>query len=160
MATICGTTEGSFVERVAGILPQGIKDSWRLAERQCANQQTQTQDSLASLVDESVTVPGVAYGEAGSGEETLKYTFALHCPTLFRRIRARYDIRDEDFKQSLCGHRSIKGGVIGSDPKDGGDDGGGGGGGGGGSSGAVFFFSRDRKFALKALRPYEFDLLR
>jgi len=154
MAQICGTTEGSFVERVASILPQGIKDSWRLSERQSL---TQPPQGDADLIDESVTVPGVSYGEAGSGEETLKYTFAFHCPTLFRRIRARYGIRDEDFKQSLCSHRSIKGGVISSSESTiAADDSGGG----GGSSGAVFFFSRDRKFALKELRAYEFDLLR
>jgi hypothetical protein len=155
MASICGATEGSFVERVASILPQGLKDSWRLAERQPPNQPAG--GSEASLMMESVTVPGVSYGEAGSGEDTLKYTFALHCPTLFRRIRARYGIRDEDFKLSLCTHRSIKGGVIGGDQNSEDVD---------GSnssdhvSGSVFFFSRDRKFALKSLREYEFDLLR
>lgn len=143
MAAICGgqLDNSAFVERVANIIPPGFKDAWSLAER------TANLNQGGSLVDELVTIPGVSYGEVGSGEETLKYTFTLHCASLFRRIRARYEIKDEDFKASICSHRAVKGGIVETDS-------------GAGGSGTLFFFSKDHKFAFKLLRPSEATTLR
>jgi len=141
MANICGgDTSSNFIERVATIIPPGLKDAWSLAERTSNIPQ-------GNVCDEQITVPGVSYGEVGSGEESLKYTFTLHCASLFRRIRGRYGIKDEDFKSSLCTHRAIKGGVVNGQGQ-------------GGSSGAAFFFSKDHKFAFKMLQQHESDLLR
>jgi hypothetical protein len=142
MASICGATESNFVERIATIIPPGLKDAWNLAERTSGLPSHQ-----GNQCEEQVTVPGVSYGEVGSGEETLKYTFTLHCASLFRRIRGRYGIKDDDFRSSLCSHRAIKGGVVTAETN-------------GGESGAAFFFSKDHKFVFKVLRQKEADLLR
>jgi hypothetical protein len=133
----CHSRGPAFVERVAAILSPGLKDAMRAAERG-------SEATSADGTNEVVTVPGVAYGEVATNEETLKYTFTMHCSGLFRQIRSFFRVPDEEFRGSLCSHRSIKGGLIGE----------------GGQSGSVFFFSKDRKFALKTLRPYELDLLR
>jgi hypothetical protein len=143
MASICGAfVDTTFVERVANIIPPGFKDAWTLAER------TASLNQGVNVVDEQVTIPGVSYGEVGSGEETLKYTFTLHCASLFRKIRARYDIKDEDFKSSICTHRAIKGGLV--EPV----------GGAGGDAGSMFFFSKDHKFSFKLIKAKEADTLR
>ena len=135
----CHSLEAGFVERVAGIVSPGLKDALRASERDSSSTA-----GGGDATTEAITVPGVAYGEVTTNEETLKYTFTMHCSGLFRRIRSFFQVSDELFKGSLCGHKSVKGGFIGD----------------GGRSGSIFFFSKDRKFAMKTLRTYELDLLR
>ena len=131
------TLEPAFVERIANILSPGLKDAMRAAERAA-------ESASADGTDEAVTVPGVAYGEVSTNEDTLKYTFTMHCDGLFRQIRSFFQVSDEEFRGSLCAHQSVQGGLIGD----------------GGRSGSIFFSSKDRKFALKTARGYEMDLLR
>ena len=118
---VCGGDDDyAFVERVSNLLPQALKDSLNSAED--------------SGDDASVTVPGVSYGERGTS--TLKYTFTLDHPATFAAIRATLGIREELFRGSLCGHRAIKGGVVGA------------------GSDALFFFSKDRKVTVARKTPF------